>query len=148
MEIRSDRRHRFDVDRAALWDRMTAVEEYQRWWPWLSALHAGALAPGETWRATVRPPLPYVVRFAITIEEVDTPSLVTARIDGDIAGSARMEVSEDGSGSEVRLVSALSPRNRLLRSVAVFARPLVAYGHDWVLDAGFRQFSSRGLRGD
>ncbi len=147
MEIRSDRRHRFEVDPEALWERMQAVEEYERWWPWLSGFSAAALVAGDTWHATVHPPLPYVLRFAILLEEVDAPRRVEARVEGDIVGWARLSIAEVDGGSEARLESALSPRSRMLRAVAGVARPMVAFGHDWVLESGFRQFARRGLGG-
>jgi len=145
VEIRSDRRHRFDVGSDALWTRIEAVEEYESWWPWLSGFSARGLVPGDTWRATVHPPLPYVLRFAIVLGEVEAPRRVEAHIDGDIEGWARLSLRDVDGGSEARLESVLSPRNGMLRRVATVARPLVAFGHDWVLDAGFRQFARRGL---
>ena len=40
----SDRSWEFDFDTAELWERLTAVEEYPRWWPHVRrVLHAGGL---------------------------------------------------------------------------------------------------------
>src|SRR5215207_4225533 len=35
VEIVSDRRYRFAVDREELWSALTRVQDYQSWWPWL-----------------------------------------------------------------------------------------------------------------
>jgi hypothetical protein len=40
-------------------------------------------------------------------------------------------------------VSALRQANPLLRGFGMVARPLVEYGHDWILDEGRRQFVER-----
>ena len=70
MEVRSDRRFRFDAAPPAFWAAIGSVDDYPRWWPWLRSFEARALAPGDEWRCTVKPPLPYVVRFTIHLDEV------------------------------------------------------------------------------
>jgi hypothetical protein len=90
----------------------------------------------------VRPPLPYTVRFTIVLDEVDAPRTVGARIEGDIAGTARVELGERDGGCEIRLTSTLQPRGRVVRIMADVARPLARKGHDWVLDTGARQFAA------
>jgi hypothetical protein len=93
----------------------------------------------------VQPPLPYILRFDLTLLEVEPHRFVTAAVSGDIVGEARIDVQATGTGSEVRLVSALSPSNPMLRAIATMARPVVRFGHDWVLDTGLRQFASRAI---
>jgi uncharacterized protein YndB with AHSA1/START domain len=150
VHVRSDRRHRFDVDPDALWAAITSVEDFPAWWPWLRRFDGDRLAPGERWDCTVQPPLPYTLRFTLEIDEVAPAELVTARVSGDLAGEARLEVRDlsgaDGPRSEIRLRSELEPTNRVLRTFASVARPVVRFGHDWVLDTGVQQFRSRGLR--
>ena len=145
MDVRSDRRYRFASPPDVLWAAMTQVDAYQRWWPWLRAFDGTTFAEGATWRCVVQPPLPYTLRFSIRLEEVGGPRFVTASIDGDITGHAAIDVTPIDGGCELRLISTLSPRNAALRAVARVAQPLVRFGHDWVLDAGLRQFERRGL---
>jgi uncharacterized protein YndB with AHSA1/START domain len=151
MHVRSDRRHRFDVDRDELWAAMTAVREFPAWWPWLRTFDGEHLAAGERWDCTVQPPLPYALHFELAIDEVVTGELVTATISGDLEGSARLEVRDlpnvEDRRSEIRLRSDLTPTNRVLRTFAAVAKPVVRFGHDWVLDTGVQQFRSRGLSG-
>jgi len=67
-------------------------------------------------------------------------------VSGDVRGSARLTVqSNDGGGSRARLRSDLAPANPVLRSFGLVARPVVEWGHDWVLDQGLRQFVGRAL---
>jgi hypothetical protein len=149
MDVRSDRRHRFDVGGEVLWSAITAVDDFSRWWPWLRRFDGARLAPGERWDCMIQPPLPYALRFELEITEVVPSDLVTAQVSGDLTGSARLEVRDlsgpGGARSEVRLRSDLTPANRVLRTFAMVAKPMVRFGHDWVLDTGLQQFRSRGL---
>ena len=142
MELASDRRYQVPAAPDVVWSKLASTDEYRRWWPWLREFEATGLSAGDEWHCRVRPPLPYTVRFTITLDEVDEPHTVAARIDGDIAGTARVELTALDGGCEIRLTSALSPRGRTVRLMAELARPLVVRGHDWVLDTGARQFTS------
>jgi hypothetical protein len=127
----------------AVWAQMSSVESYRDWWPWLRSFEADALQVAQTWTCVVQPPLPYSLRFTLLIDEVLPQQLVTATIAGDIEGNAQLELKPTDVGCDVHLVSNLAPGNRLLRAVARVARPMVRFGHDWVLDTGARQFGSR-----
>ena len=140
MEIRSDRTYRFALAPDALWAGIGEVGWYRRWWPWLRSFDGRAVRTGEVWSCVVQPPLPYVVRFDLTLDEVVEARFVRATAVGDITGAATIEIRGVEEGSELRLQSSLAPRSDLLRLVAVVARPLVERGHDWVLDTGARQF--------
>ena len=145
MEFVSDRRYRYPVPPEELWSTLSETSDYRRWWPWLRDLEATGLAPGEQWRCTVRPPLPYSIRFTIHFDDVDPPSAVTAHVTGDIAGVAHLDVTPLPDGCEVRLMSTLTPSSRAFGLIASFAGPLIRRGHDWVLDTGARQFAARAV---
>ena len=143
MLIRSDRRYDLDVAVPYVWDAMASPADFTGWWPWLGAFDGRRLAPGERWNCVVQPPLPYRVGFLLTIGEVIEEEVVTATVSGDIRGKARIDlVPREEGGSIVRLRAELSPSNAALQVVARIARPVVTFGHDWVLDTGFRQFRS------
>lgn len=143
MELRSDRSFRFELPRAVMWDTFTRIDEYRAWWPWLAGFDGEAFESGVRWRCQVRPPLPYSLDFNVTLLDVVPQEFVRARIDGDIDGWAELSAADREVGCDLRLRSALSPRNRLLRLVALGARPVARFGHDWVLDSGIRQFRCR-----
>jgi hypothetical protein len=150
VHVRSDRRYRFAVDNETLWSAIEATEDYCQWWPWLRRLNAKGLIEGDRWDCVVQPPLPYSLRFTISLDEVVPARLAVASIDGEIKGHARLEIDPitdgDGEGCHARLISYLSPANGMLRTVARVARPIAQFGHDWVLDNGARQFRARALR--
>ena len=140
---RSDRRHRFAAPPEEVWAAFIRIDAYRRWWPWLADFDGSAFAEGERWACVVRPPLPYVLRFDIVLEEVEAPRFVTATVAGDITGHAALDVYAVDGGSELRLVSTLWPANAVLRAAARVAAPIISLGHDWVLDTGLRQFRER-----
>jgi hypothetical protein len=145
VEIRSDRRFQFDVERATVWAAITRTDQYRQWWPWLHEFDGSAFAEGVRWHCVVKPPLPYTLHFDVVLINVIDHDVVRARIEGDITGWAQLTAIDHDTGCELRLTSELSPADRVLRLVARVARPVVAFGHDWVLDTGSRQFRSVAL---
>lgn len=119
------------------------------WWPWLRRFEGGGLEPGEEWSCTIRPPLPYVVRFSLHLEEVQPPARVRAELQGDIRGPAQIDLRPTGPAglsTELRLRAALQPGRAVFGVVASVARPIARFGHDWVLDTGARQFAAYALQ--
>ena len=145
MRLKSTRRLDFSADRETVWAAIGRVSDFPRLWPWLRRFEGDRIEPGATLRCTVQPPLPYVLRFTITIVEVDAPGLVTATIAGDISGTARLVLEDHGPRCEGELTSTLSPEQPLLRLMASLAPPVASFGHDWVLETGARQFSAKAL---
>jgi hypothetical protein len=145
----SDRTWEFDVEPSRLWGRLTAVDEYRSWWPWLRAFRSDeGFTDQSCWECEVAPPLPYTVRFTVLLEEVEAPRHVRASVGGDLTGEAELSLrSEAGGRSTVRLRSCLTPTDPLLRRVARLAPPMVRWGHDWVLEQGRRQFVDRAADG-
>lgn len=143
MRLRSDRRYRLPLTPSEVWARISTVEQYPRWWPWLRAFDGTDLTAGAVWSCEVRPPLPYSVRFALTVDEAVPERSVAATVRGDIVGTATIRIERIGAGSDVHLIADLGPDNRALRVMSFTARPLVRLGHDWVLDTAARQFTER-----
>ena len=141
----SDREWAFAIEPDELWLRLGATDDFQEWWPWLRSFSTdGGIEAGSRWRCEVAPPLPYVVRFTINFDRVTKHELAEATVVGDVRGDAQLRLTEvPGGGTRVRLTSRLEPANPLLKGVGRVARPLVSWGHDWVLDQGQRQFLAR-----
>lgn|GEM_PF-781809 len=142
----SDRRYRFDADRAAVWAAIGSVDRYRSWWPWLRQFQADGLMAGGVWACQIQPPMPYLLRFTVTMDRVEAPSAVEATVGGDVQGTAHLDLWDaDDGGCHVRLRSSLVPANAALRTVARVARPVAQFGHRWILDTGARQFRARAL---
>lgn len=140
MQLSSERRYHFACQPDEVWRALSATGDYQQWWPWLRQFEAAGLVAGDRWSCTVRPPLPYSLRFTIELTEVVPCERIAADVTGDIAGTARIEIAPEIDGSAVWLTSALTPSSRVFAALATLARPIVTRGHDWVLDTGAEQF--------
>jgi uncharacterized protein YndB with AHSA1/START domain len=141
LTISSARTYRFSAGPAEIWRLLGQVEDYTRWWPWLRRFDAIGLVPGDVWRCTIRPPLPYVLRAVVHVERVGQPALVVAEVSGDIAGWCCVELRDHLEGTEVHVTSELTASRGLIRLVSWALPSLARWGHDWVLDAGSRQFA-------
>ena len=143
MNVTTDRVDDFAIAPDELWSRIAQLDRYTAWWPWLEHFQADALRAGDSWRCVVRSPIRLRVRFTVTIEAVEPCSFVTASVEGDIAGSARLDIEVTEDACRTRLRSELAPRRRLLRWGAVVASPILRRGHDRVLDDAVAQFAER-----
>jgi hypothetical protein len=138
--ISSQRSYQIAASPEQVWRRIDRVADYTRWWPWLRRFEAVGLVAGDEWRCTIRPPLPYLLRMVVHIEHVAPPRLVIAQVTGDIAGRCRVELGEHPDGTEIRLSSQLTAVRGLVTLISRALPALAQWGHDWVLDAGARQF--------
>lgn len=145
MQLASTRHLHFEADRQVVWDTISRVGEFPRWWPWLRRFDGTELTTGSVWRCTIQPPLPYTLRFTVVLDEVVAPTLVAATLAGDVSGTARLELEQEEAGCRAVLRSSLSPDQGVLRLVARLVPPVARFGHDWVLDTGARQFAHRAL---
>src|SRR5438132_12425021 len=106
--FRFDRSWRFDVPVDALWEAFADTSVYPALWPWLDDFDAGPLAPGTVARFRVRPPLPYSLRFVVTVDDVIEHECVRATVDGDVRGSAELTVTPTAEGCQARITWSLA----------------------------------------
>jgi len=140
--FRSTRTFAFPVSPEQLWGEIEQVDRFATWWPWLEALDATGLVEGDVWDCRVQPPLPWSVRFLVTLDRVEAPGRADATVTGDIRGTASLVIEPATGGSQATLTSCLAPASALLQTAGIVARPLIGWGHDWILDAGARQFGT------
>ena len=144
MRILSERRFRVNAAPSEVWAALARVDDYPAWWPWLRRFDAGALAAGEWWRATIRPPLPYRLRFRVELVAVEAPRLVSARVWGDLLGRAAVSLlaADGGASTDIVIASALEAHSLAARAGARALPGVARRGHDHVLDAGAAQFAA------
>jgi hypothetical protein len=65
---------------------------------------------------------------------------VEVDVSGDAVGPARLEIERTADGSSARLAWELHVERRFLRVGARLARPVLQWGHDWVVTNGVEQF--------
>jgi hypothetical protein len=134
-----------------MWAVVERTGDFRGWWPWLRELSGDGLVPGGRNICVVRAPIPYTLRFTVTVRELVPGRFVGADVAGDLAGPARLEIGPaegPGAGSTVRLTWEMELRRPVLRAAARFGRPVMEWGHDWVVANGMRQFLGRALRVD
>jgi uncharacterized protein YndB with AHSA1/START domain len=139
----------FDVAPDTVWAALSRTEDYRRWWPWLREFSGDGLVPGGRTTCAVRAPVPYTLRFTVTVTELVPGERVEAVVDGDLSGPARLEVAGFGArwrDSQVRLVWEVELQRPVLRAAARFGRPVMDWGHDWVVNTGIEQFCRLALR--
>ena len=127
-----------------VWAALARVDAYPGWWPWLRAFDGDTLATGEWWKATIRPPLPYVLRFRVQLVAVEAPRLVSARVWGDLLGRAAVSLlaADSGSATDIVIASALEAHSLAARMGARALPGVARRGHDRVFDAGAAQFAA------
>lgn len=127
-----------------LWQQLEQVDQFERWWPWLTdfEIDAGGLSTGSVLRGVVNPPLPYRMRLRIEVVECERPHAVTATIGGDLVGDSQLRFRPDGEGTWVDAAWTVEMRQPAMRLASRVGRPLLQWGHDRVVEmtvAGFRR---------
>lgn len=146
--FRFDRGWDFAVTPEELWTTLEQTDQYTVWWPWLRELEVdgGGLRPGATARLVIQAPLPYQLRCTIHVDEATTARVLVARVTGDLAGPARLELSPNGGGAAARMQWTLDVQSPLLRPLATVARPALSWAHDRIVERGLDQFEARALQ--
>jgi hypothetical protein len=122
------------------------VDQFPEWWSWLRRFDCpSGLVPGAVAHCEVRAPLPYSLRFDVRVDSVDPASALHATVSGDIGGPARLTIEPAAAGSIASLWWEVDVHAPVLRTGARVARPLMAWGHEWVVATGVRQFRRHAL---
>jgi hypothetical protein len=140
-----DRSWEFAVPPEELWDAVTATSSFGDWWPWLRDFDPVPLVPGSQTSCSIGPPLPYVLAVDLLVVEVVAASTVAVLVSGDVDGPARLDIEPRPTGASARLVWELEVRRPLLRAAARVARPVLLWGHEWVVRTGVEQFRRAAL---
>ena len=150
--FRFDRAWHFGVTPAELWSTLSHTERYREWWPWLRTFtvdDGGAgdvLATGRVAHVTIQAPLPYQLHCTVRVEDAVRDERLVTIVDGDLHGPARLDLRPVDGGTEARLAWEFELRAPLLRTVAIFGRPAMAWAHDRIVERGLTQFEGHALR--
>jgi uncharacterized protein YndB with AHSA1/START domain len=146
--FRFDRAWVFEVPPAELWEALSRTECYPQWWTGLHGFESDGLAEGARTRCTVSPPLPYSLRFTVTVDRVEPARRVDASVTGDLAGDAFLAIAPHPDGSQARMAWTVEVQSRILRAAAAVGRPVMQWGHEWVVNTGIDQFRRTALQED
>jgi hypothetical protein len=143
----TDRSWEFEVTPLEFYATVERTDMYTEWWSWLREFQSDGLYDGALAECVIRAPLPYSLDLSIAVIECAPAELIMTRISGDLDGDARLEITPAGDGCSVRLVFSLELQDNVLRQLARFARPMMLWAHDRVIDTGLREFERRALTG-
>lgn len=122
-------------DPVRVWDVLSDVAGWARWWPELERVEIvagppGAAEVGSAHRHTIRAPLGYRLAYEIEITALDRMRSVDAAVRGDLAGRGRAAVGaasdEEATIWFAWLVETTKPWMRRLSPVA---RPVFTWAH-------------------
>ena len=114
----------FDLAPDLLWDRIEEIDQFERWWPWLTDLRieGNGLSAGSVLHGVVTPPLPYRMRLDVELVECDRPTAIDATISGDLTGQARLRLRPRGDGTWAEVAWEVEMRQPAMR-IRQSARP-------------------------
>ncbi|HEX7522181.1 MAG TPA: SRPBCC family protein [Acidimicrobiia bacterium] len=135
----------FAVTPDEFWATVERTDMYTEWWSWLREFECDGLFEGALAKCLIRAPLPYSLDLSIAVIECAPAEFIMTRISGDLDGDARLEITPADDGCSVRLMFALEVQDNVLRQLARFARPMMVWAHDRVIDTGLREFERRAL---
>ena len=149
--FRFDRSWHFGVAPGELWTTLARTDCYREWWPWLREFRVDgegeALTADAVADVVIQAPLPYQLHCTIRVDDASTDRLLVTRVEGDLAGPARLELQPAAGGTHARLAWELDLQAPVLRSLAVVARPAMAWAHDRIVERGLAQFEGHALNG-
>lgn len=112
------------------------------WWPGVTVpMPARRVEPGERIVLAVRSPLGYALRMRLEIVAVEPGRAIAAASDGDLRGSGRVTVAEDGDGASLTFHWDVETRRAWMNATAFALRPVFERAHGHVMRRG-----ERGLR--
>ena len=126
-----------------VWSAIGRFDRYEDWWSWLSDLRVNGhgLEAGTVLDGTVVPPLPYRMRIHVTLLECTAPREIHAVVAGDLRGHALLRLTPTGGRTRADVGWTIEMMQPPMRLVSRFARPLLVWGHDRVVDATVASFS-------
>lgn len=138
----------FEVSPEELWQALSEPRRFESWWGWLGELRVDGegLVDGAVLSGTVSPPVPYRMHVTVRLDRCRPPERIDATVDGDLRGSAWLELRPHDVGTSAEVAWRIEMMQRAMRVAARVASPVLRWGHDRVVDmtvVGFR----RHLRG-
>ena len=123
-----------------MWDVLQDVLAWPSWWRGVVAVEE--LDPGDAERVGSRylvewrSRLPYPVRFEFRTDRVERPAVMAGRAEGELAGSGRWRLFEEGGVTAVLYEWDVATTRAWMNALAPLAGPVFAHNHDTVMRWG------------
>lgn len=140
--IHLDRTEWFPHSPQHVWSWMSRTELFQQWWRWLREFETdgGGLTGGGAFHGLVVPPIPYRFRVGIHFDEVRPAERIIARLSGDLNGPADCALRPARGGCELTIRWHVEMRKPAMRAAARYAKGLLVWGHDQVIETTLSRF--------
>jgi uncharacterized protein YndB with AHSA1/START domain len=129
-----------EAERERVWDAIYDSERWPEWWK--GVLEAERLAEGDeagvgqlgryVWRSR----LPYRLDFRMRTTRVERPHLLEGDADGELTGTGRWRLFEDGGVTAVLYEWNVRTTRAWMNLLAPVAGPIFAVNHDHVMRNG------------
>lgn len=126
--------------RAAVYDALRDYESHPLWWPGVN--EATLLREGDedgvgaVLEYVVAGPLPYDLRFEVTVDAAERPERIAVAAKGELEGTGEWRLEEHGELTVARYAWAVATTKRWMNALATPARPLFSWAHTKVMRAG------------
>jgi hypothetical protein len=126
--------------RQPVWDAIYDSERWPEWWHGVleaEKLKAGdADGVGQEGRYVWKSKLPYRLEFLIRTTQVEEPYLLQGEAHGELAGTGRWRLSEEGGVTAVLYEWNVRTTKAWMNLLTPIARPVFAVNHDYVMRNG------------
>jgi hypothetical protein len=121
-----------DAPRADVHEVLVDLEHYPDWWPQVVAV---AKIDDDRARVLCRSTLPYTLDLLLTAFS-RSPELLAIEVAGDLRGSIRWALREDGRGTLVDQQQDVVVEDPWLGRAATLLRPLLVWNHRRMMASG------------
>lgn len=137
----------FQAPIESVWELISKSEGWPGWWPGVEKvelLEAGTDGEvGSLRRLTWKSRLPYKLGFEMRTTRVERPHLLEGRAIGELDGTGRWELRQDGDWTHVRYDWRVATTKPWMNLLAPVARPLFAWNHNVVMGWGGEGLAGR-----
>jgi carbon monoxide dehydrogenase subunit G len=126
-----------------VWAALDDLGQVAEWSKWVERIQMDAdhLQEGAVVEVWISTPLPFTVKVRLRLDSCIPGRLLVARVDGDLAGEARLSLTSDGSATLGEVSWSLEMKHGFMKALAIVSGPLLRWGHDLVAEATISSFS-------
>ena len=136
---------RFEAPIETVWDMLNRPENWPQWWR--NCRKVEKLVDGEAGgvgsvrRFSMQTQLPYTLRFDIRTAASEPPRLIEGDVGGQLEGTVRWELSQDGAITDVLYFWDVAPTRAWMRMLSPLLRPAFVWNHRAVMKNGAKGLS-------
>lgn len=123
-----------------VWEAIHDVKRWPKWWPYVKRVEelakGDAQGVGAVRRFTWASRLPYSLSFDMCVTEIDKPNRMVGAASGELNGTGMWTLNAEGNATRVHYEWRVRVTKPWMRLVAPLARPIFAWNHDQVMQAG------------